>query len=70
MNEAKQALADCPTYHRIPLHFRNTEYVTTLILRVRSVPAEAVDLNLSIHAPEEQQEVILSQHLEQVTIDL
>lgn len=24
VNEAKQALAECPTYHRIPLHFRTS----------------------------------------------
>ena len=70
MNEAKQALADCPMYHRIPLHFRNTASGNTLSPPVGPDVAEIVDLDLSIHAPEGQQEATLSQRPQQVLIDL
>lgn len=70
MNEAKQALADCPMYHRIPLHFRNTARGNTSSPPVGPDVAEIVDLDLSIHAPEGQQEATLSQRPQQVTIDL
>ena len=70
MNEAKQALADCPMYHRIPLHFRNTASGITPSPPVGPDVAEIVDLDLSIHAPEVQQEATLSHRPEQVTIDL
>lgn len=70
MNEAKQALADCPMYHRIPLHFRNTASGNTSIPSIRSDPAEIVDLDLSMHAPEAQQGARPSQRTQQVAIDL
>ena len=70
MNEAKQALADCPMYHRIPLHFRNTASGNTSRPPVGPDVAEIVDVDLSIHAPEGQQEATLSQRTQQVLIDL
>lgn len=70
MNEAKQALADCPTYHRIPLHFRNTASVNTPTPPMSPEPVEIVELDLSMHAPDGQQEETLSQHPQDVTINL
>ncbi|KAJ5330279.1 zinc knuckle domain protein [Penicillium atrosanguineum] len=70
MNEAKQALADCPIYHRIPLHFRNTTNGNTLTPPKRPDPAEVVDLDLSIHAPGAPQGARISQRTQQVIIDL
>ena len=58
-------------YHRIPLHFRNiASSNTSAPPPIRPNPAEIVDLDLSIHAPEGQQEALLSQRPQQVTIDL
>lgn len=70
MNEAKQALADCPMYHRVPLHFRNTASGNTSSPPVGPDVTEIVDPDLSIHAPEGQQEATLSQRPQQVLIDL
>ena len=70
MNEAKQALADCPTYHRTPLHFRNTASVNTPTPPMSPEPVEIVELDLSMHAPDGQQEETLSQRPQDVTINL
>lgn len=40
MDEAKQALAGCPIYHRIPLHFRHTASGNTSTPQIRPDPAE------------------------------
>ncbi|KAI1829206.1 hypothetical protein DTO027I6_9897 [Penicillium roqueforti] len=70
MNEAKQALTDCPMYHRISLHFRNAASGNTSTPPIRPDPAEIVDLDLSIHVPQGQQEATLSGGPQQVTMDL
>jgi hypothetical protein len=56
MKEAKQALAECPVYHRIPLHFRKSDNGHKAAPRTREEPAERDDLDASIHAPERLQE--------------
>ena len=70
LEEAKQALADCPAYHRIPLHFRSTASSDTTSSPIGPSPAEREDLDASIYAPEGQQESNPSQYPRQVTIDL
>ncbi|KAJ5111868.1 hypothetical protein NUU61_001498 [Penicillium alfredii] len=52
MNEAKQALATCPTYHRVPLHFRVREAVKIVTATVRSDDTAGRGIEASIHAPE------------------
>ncbi|OQD72538.1 hypothetical protein PENANT_c176G08552 [Penicillium antarcticum] len=69
MNEAKQALAECPTYHRIPLHFRtvtSSEKVTTS----SSSNTTREGMEASMHAPESQEEEDPSVSLPGAVIDL
>ena len=54
MNEAKQALANCPAYHRIPMHFRVTASTGKEATSTRADPMATNGLEASIHAPEEQ----------------
>jgi hypothetical protein len=70
MKEAKQALADCPTYHRIPLHFRNTDNGDKAAPQARQDPIERDDLAASIHAPNRTQLAQPSQPLPPTIIDL
>lgn len=56
LDEAKQALADCPADHRIPLHFRNTVKSDTTSAPIGPRPTEEDDLDATIPAPEGQQE--------------
>ena len=67
LDEAKQALADCPAYHRIPLHFRNTASSDTTSTPLRPSPTERDDLDEP--APAGQQETNPSHHLPQITTD-
>lgn len=57
MKEAQQALADCPAYHRVPLHFRNTDHGDRVVPETRQVSVERDDLEASIHLPNRPQEV-------------
>ncbi|KAJ5110283.1 zinc knuckle domain protein [Penicillium argentinense] len=71
MAEAKQALIDSPTYHRVPLHYRNAASkgsTTTHLLR--SGLPERNELGESVHAPERRQEKEAPQYSQPVTIDL
>ncbi|KAI1829211.1 hypothetical protein DTO027I6_9892 [Penicillium roqueforti] len=70
MNEAKQALADCPTYHRIPLHFRSTTSADIATAPTRSNPAVADGIEASIHALETQREEESSQNRQQAGVDV
>ena len=54
MNEAKQALANCPAYHRVPLHLRVTASTGKEATSTRADPMATNGLEASIHAPEEQ----------------
>ncbi|KAI1829098.1 hypothetical protein CBS147337_10090 [Penicillium roqueforti] len=56
MNEAKQALADCPAYHRVPLHFRVAPGVNIAATSSNPNSTVADGMEASIHAPERQQE--------------
>jgi hypothetical protein len=69
LDEVKQALADCPAYHRIPLHFRNPASGDPTPALIRPSPAEKDDLDASIHAPDGQREADPS-HCPPHTIDL
>ncbi|KAJ6126397.1 hypothetical protein N7523_002009 [Penicillium sp. IBT 18751x] len=70
LDGAKQALADCPAYHRIPLHFRHTVSSDTTPSPIGPSPAERDDLDASLHASEGQQKSNASQYPSQATIDL
>ncbi|KAF3007146.1 hypothetical protein E8E15_000804 [Penicillium rubens] len=66
MLEAKQALADCPAYHRVPLHFRVAPGANT----AATSPSTIADgIEASIHAPERQQEESLPDN-QRTVIDL
>ncbi|KAJ5455490.1 zinc knuckle domain protein [Penicillium daleae] len=71
MTEAKQALLDSPTYHRVPLQYRNAmrngNTTTTL---ATSGPTEGNELDMSIHATGARQEEEQPQHPQPVTVDL
>ncbi|KAJ5215537.1 uncharacterized protein N7498_001944 [Penicillium cinerascens] len=69
LNEAKQALADCPAYHRIPLHFRNTASSDTTSPPFRPSATERDDLDAPILAPRGQQEADPSHLPPQVTTE-
>ncbi|RHZ46117.1 uncharacterized protein CDV56_102219 [Aspergillus thermomutatus] len=69
MKESKQALADCPTYHRIPLHFRNADNGDKATPQIRLDPVARDGLDASIHAPDEPQEAEPPQHHPQAIID-
>ncbi|KAJ5215295.1 zinc knuckle domain protein [Penicillium cinerascens] len=69
LDEAKQALADCPAYHRIPLHFRNTVSSDTTSSPFRPSATERDDLDAPIHAPEGEQEADPSHLSPQVTTE-
>ncbi|OOQ84193.1 hypothetical protein PEBR_33608 [Penicillium brasilianum] len=56
MNEAKQALAGCPTYHRIPLHFRTATRSDEATNSTDSNTTAMGGMEASIHAPTRQQE--------------
>lgn len=43
MNEAKQALANCPAYHRVPMHFRVTASTAKKQLRSGQTPWPRMD---------------------------
>ncbi|KAJ5110837.1 hypothetical protein N7532_001372 [Penicillium argentinense] len=71
MAEAKQALIDSPTYHRVPLYYRNAASkgsTTTHLLR--SGLPERNELEESVHTPERRQEKEAPQYSQPVTIDL
>jgi hypothetical protein len=70
MNEAKQALADCPAYHRVPLHFRVTPGVNIAATASSPNPAGTEGMNASIHAPERQQQEESPLNSQQAAIDL
>lgn len=71
LTEAKQALVDSPTYHRVPLHYRNVvSSANTTVAPVRPVPHERSDLDASVHAPERQQEAEQLQCSQPVAIGL
>lgn len=69
LDEAKQALADCPIYHRIPLHFRNAASRDTTSSPIRPDSTERDDLDAPIHALQGQQEANPSHYPPQITID-
>ena len=69
LDEAKQALADCPAYHPIPQHFRNTASSDTTSSPSRPSATEMDDLDASVHAPEGQQEADPSHLPPQVTTE-
>lgn len=53
MTEAKQALVDSPSYHRVPVHYRNGASIdNTTTPPVRSVLPEMRELDASVYAPE------------------
>ncbi|OQD64343.1 hypothetical protein PENANT_c433G03167, partial [Penicillium antarcticum] len=56
MNEAKQALAECPTYHRIPIHFRIATRSDKSTNSTSSNTTTGDGMEASIHAPRRQQE--------------
>ena len=70
MKEAKQALADCPAYHRIPLHFRKTDNGDKTTPHTREDPVERDDLDASIHALDRPLEAEPSQPPPPTIIDL
>lgn len=61
LDEAKQALANCPAYHRIPLHFQNTVSMETVTARTGPIPTIREYADASIHSTEGQQETRSSQ---------
>lgn len=69
MNEAKQALAECPTYHRIPLHFR-TATSSGKTTSSRSNTTRPDGMEASIHAPGSQEEEDISTNCPATVIDL
>jgi hypothetical protein len=68
LDEAKQALADCPAYHRIPLHFRNPVSSDTTSDPIGPRPAQEDDREATTHAPEGQL-AYSSQNPQQVAVD-
>ncbi|ODM14295.1 hypothetical protein SI65_10292 [Aspergillus cristatus] len=70
MNEAKQALADCPTYHRLPLHFRVVKGVNIDTPTIRQDHPAGNGIEASIHAPEAQREGEFSGNSHQAIVDL
>lgn len=56
MNEAKQALAECPTYHRIPLHLRTSTSSDKVTTSSSSNTTRSDGMEASTHAPESQEE--------------
>jgi hypothetical protein len=70
MNEAKQALAECPTYHRIPLHFRTSTSSDKVTTSSNSTNTRPDGIEASIHAPESQEEENPSTVRPETVIDL
>ncbi|KAJ6168287.1 hypothetical protein N7497_001130 [Penicillium chrysogenum] len=70
LKEAKQALADCPTYHRIPLHFHSTSNRDEVVPQARQDPVERDTLEASIHAREKPQDIERPQSSTPSVIDL
>jgi hypothetical protein len=70
MNEAKQALAGCPTYHRIPLHFRTATGSDEATNSTDSNTTTMGGMEASIHAPTRQQEEESSTVSQETVIDL
>jgi hypothetical protein len=71
MTEAKQALADPPAYHRVPLHYRNAESGgNTTHHLARSGRPERNELDMSVHALQRRQEEEPSQSSQPIPIDL
>ncbi|KAJ5766171.1 uncharacterized protein N7511_003787 [Penicillium nucicola] len=70
MNEAKQALAECPTYHRIPLHFRTATSPDKETNSTSSSTTTVDGIEESIHAPVRQQEEENSTPSQETTTDL
>ncbi|KAF4772035.1 hypothetical protein HAV15_011129 [Penicillium sp. str.  len=54
MNEAKQALANCLAYHRVPMHLRATASTGKEAPSTRADPMVSNGLEASTHAPEGQ----------------
>jgi hypothetical protein len=61
MKEANQVLADCSTYHRVPLHFRVADNRDEAVPPLRQDLLEMDDLDASIHAPDMPQGPELAQ---------
>ncbi|OQD64940.1 hypothetical protein PENANT_c416G08912, partial [Penicillium antarcticum] len=69
MNEAKQALAECPTYHLIPLHFRIATRSDKPTNSTSSNTTTGDGMEASIHAPRRQQEEEPSTDSQETVID-
>ncbi|KAJ5742632.1 zinc knuckle domain protein [Penicillium nucicola] len=69
VNEAKQALVECPTYHRIPLHFRARTSSDKETTSTESSITRPEGMEASVHAPESQEED-LSTNCPATVIDL
>ena len=70
LNEAKQALADCPAYHRVPLHFRVVPSANIAATSSSSNPTIVDGIDASMHAPDRHQEEEPSPDNQQTVIDL
>ncbi|KAF2997760.1 hypothetical protein E8E15_000460 [Penicillium rubens] len=70
LNEAKQALADCPAYHRVPLHFRVVPSANIAATSSSLNPTVVDGIDASMHAPDRHQEEEPSPDNQQTVVDL